>query len=244
LAFASLLISIVLIVSALILLILFRKNRWVWFGAAWFVLFWLPTSGIVNIGDIYVADRYMYQAHIGAFIALFAMLLTVSSQLKSSQAVNYLGLLLLLPIFALAVYFSVLQTSYWQDNSLMLLSPIFALAVYFSVLQTSYWQDNIKFYERELAVNPTETALIMLGRDHQRRGNHDDAFDYFGQILEKNPYSYYGNLYSGFLNIELENYSKAVENLLIATQQGSAGEDYFYEKLSSTSSKKRFERAT
>lgn len=193
--------SILLISVACLFIFLFRKNRWVLFGSAWFLLFWLPTSGVVNIGDIYVADRYMYQAHIGSFIVIFAILLTLSTYLKRR---------------------------FWKY---ILLAPVLValcLAWYFSRLQTSYWETNIGFYEHELVINPhKKRALVMLGRDHQRLGNYEKAHYYYEQLLENDSHDYYGNMYSGFLNMKTENYPLAAKQLMLATQYGKLGKHHY-----------------
>lgn len=44
------------------------KNSTACFGFVWFILFWLPVSGLISLGAFYVADRYMYLPHIGLII--------------------------------------------------------------------------------------------------------------------------------------------------------------------------------
>ncbi len=191
--------SLAWIVAAIGLLFVYRNNRWVLFGAVWFTLFWLPTSGLVSIGDIYVADRYMYQAHIGAFIVLFAILLSVYQRLSIPKWLIFAGL-----------------------------TPVFLLALYFSWLQTSYWETSITFYERELEINPeSDGSLIMLGREHQYQEDLVKSKYYYDQLLQRNPYGYYGNMYSGFLNMHQGNYDLAIQQLTIAVQQGKVGSAHY-----------------
>ncbi len=54
-----------------------RKEKLVLLGAAAFLLFWLPVSGIVPVSFYFVADRYSYLIQIGLILALAGALMRV-----------------------------------------------------------------------------------------------------------------------------------------------------------------------
>lgn len=64
------------LISAVVFLVLFvavaynlgRRNRMVLTGAALFVLFWLPVSGVIPVSHYFVADRYSYLAQLGLIL--------------------------------------------------------------------------------------------------------------------------------------------------------------------------------
>ncbi len=106
------------------------------FGALWFVVMWLPVSGIVLVSNYYVADRYTY--------------------------LPYIGGLFVLVVFARIVLTPVLHRSRLMAAlAMVVVSTAGALAYQ----QTSYWRNSITFFEREVEINPdSATAPLYIGQ--------------------------------------------------------------------------------
>ena len=65
------------LILAVIGLILWRGRKKVpalIFGAGWFLLLWIPVSGIFHVGTSFTSDRYLYLAHFGLFAGVFLTL--------------------------------------------------------------------------------------------------------------------------------------------------------------------------
>jgi len=106
------------------------------FGALWFVVMWLPVSGIVLVSNYYVADRYTYLPYIGALFALVFFARSVFSTVLPGARL----------MFALAV---------------VVVSASGVLAY----RQTSYWRDSVTFFEREMEINPLNAkAPLYVGQ--------------------------------------------------------------------------------
>lgn len=171
----------------------FRSNQIFLIGISWFILFLAPTSGIVPVDAIYVSDRYSYQAHIGLFIAILAVLKSLTSGSAGrviSTRVLQIALFLLIAIFA-----------------------------FISWKQVALWENTITLFERETLLKPTnETPLIQLGYAHFLNKDYDAAQNYLSRAIAVNPYGFYGYAYQGFLEESLANYAQAEHWYLLAIE--------------------------
>lgn len=174
----------------------FWRNRLVSLGAVWFLFFWLPTSGVVPIGPIYVADRYMYQAHLGLLLMLLGMM---------NQFANSAG---------------VYSPSLERVGYIILCVAIVCFAA-LSQQQARHWQNSITLFEHEMRVNPDSVlAPIYIGWAYQQQKNYPAAMQAFEQAIEVRPDDYYAYAYKGFLAQEMGDLETAKGAYQTAMQYG------------------------
>ena len=104
-------IAVGIIITALLIWWTYKRKGSVFnISVLWFILFWLPISGLISMGSYYVADRYMYQPHIGLIIGITIL---ADSTLKYRQSIKTVfGVAALL---ALGILTSI-QVGYWKDS--------------------------------------------------------------------------------------------------------------------------------
>lgn len=128
------------------------------FGALWFLVMWLPVSGIVLVSNYYVADRYTYLPYIGAFFGLVFFARRVLCSKFSA------------PLFCFAPALAV----------------TLACAV-LAYQQCAYWRDSITFFQRESLINPgSAEAPIHLGQALLDEGKPGQALRSFERSLALN----------------------------------------------------------
>lgn len=171
------------------------------FGALWFVVMWLPISGIVLVSNYYVADRYTYLPYIGCFFGLAFCLYKLAPARTAIIAASAAVLLL-----SVAAY---RQTAYWQDATTffvreMEINPGNAKAPLYvgqALMLAGEHHKALAHFEQsiELDDRPPEgyayrgDALRELGRLDEairsyrlaveRRPNHADVYTYLGKLL-------------------------------------------------------------
>lgn len=164
----------------------FRSNRLFLIGVVWFVLFLAPTIGIVPVETIFVFDRYSYQAHIGLFIALLAMLRTASSSVSSAAL-----LVIFFIVIAIFCVISWKQTALWKDS-------------------ISLFEHELSINPTSDAVHVQLGYAYFIQQDYTR------ARSYFEQAISLNPDGFYGYAYQGFLEEAQANYERAEDLYLLA----------------------------
>lgn len=141
------------------------------FGAIWFILMWLPISGIIPFAKYYVADRYMYMPHIGLFLVIIYAVYFIAEKLKCSKQL----------LFAVALL-------------------TVTGGAYFSSIQASYWRNDLVLFQHEFEVNPhSEEAALYCGWAAQEKKRYQLAAKCFEQAVNINPNGYLGHAYYGFV---------------------------------------------
>jgi protein O-mannosyl-transferase len=186
---------------------LFHRSKVVLFGLAWFLLFWLPTSGVIPIGKIYVADRYVYQAHLGAFILVAGVLIEL---LKTRPRLkNNISLI----CKAAAVVFA------------LILIPV-------SARQTSFWRNTKELFAYEMRVNPeSHLAPIYIAWYYQNRKQYELALQFFDRSIAIRPDNFYGYAYKGLMAQSKGDLELARSALEIAVTCSSKGDFHYIEQV-------------
>ncbi|MFC1680931.1 tetratricopeptide repeat protein [Pseudomonadota bacterium] len=128
------------------------------FGGLWFLIMWLPISGIVLVSNYYVADRYTYLPYIGAF---FGLVFFVRRVLQSRAG--------------------------WSRLCLPLGVSVVLVSAGLAYKQTGYWRDTITFFERESLISPdSPSAPIHVGQALLELGKAEEALRLFERSLELN----------------------------------------------------------
>jgi tetratricopeptide (TPR) repeat protein len=140
------------------------------FGALWFILMWLPVSGIIPFARYYVADRYMYMPHIGLLLLIIYAVYFIAEKFKYSKY-------LLLAVMLLTV----------------------ASSAYFASIQASYWRNDLVLFQHEFEINQhSEEAALYCGWAAQTERRYELAAKCFKQAVIINPTGYMGHAYYGF----------------------------------------------
>jgi protein O-mannosyl-transferase len=171
---SSFYISLAAFIALVVLTIRFRKQCPVLFvGFWWFAFTLLPVSGLLQIGQQRMADRYVYMPMIGVYGCIAAGLfskLSVSSVGRSICVFLAVSISILLGIKA---------------NS-----------------EAKYWHDDISLYERALSLDPRNPkALVNLGTVKNRQGDAENAKALYEAAILVDPKDYHahhnlGRIYS------------------------------------------------
>lgn len=140
------------------------------FGGIWFVVLWLPVSGLAHVGTSFTADRYVYLAHVGLFFGLVQ-----SFPLKRW------------PWVAAVVIFGGLafqQSKIWQSSEALFAhaaeaQPRDVVGIQnLGALQQMAGADEaaVTLFERALALQPNDyIGLTNLGRSYWNMGRKKEA---------------------------------------------------------------------
>ena len=132
------------------------RHPYLVFGALWFVVMWLPVSGIVLVSNYYVADRYTYLPYIGGLFAL---------------------------VFFSRAVFSSLINGYRLMAGLA--AAVVSVSAVLAYQQTGYWRDSITFFERETEINPySVNAPLYIGQALLKQDKNEEALAKFLSALE------------------------------------------------------------
>ncbi len=172
------------------------------FGLLWFVVMWLPVSGVVPLGQFYVADRYTYLPHIGLFISLVALLHLLPSRFRSIKA----GVILIagVAVGLLATF----QVSYWRDAVTLFerevqIDPANQWGYLYageSLLARQQTKKAYDYFNRALDIDP-ENAMAYEYKGNALRvmGGNDEAYQAFRLAIRNEPRR--GNAYVGLAQI-------------------------------------------
>ncbi len=169
-------VSALLFVALTVAVIVWRK-RWpsLFFGWGWFVICWLPVSGLVYVGSSFTTDRYTYLPHVGLFFGIVFWIASWGDPKDSAQLEN--------------------QPAKQQANrsdapgdlgeavgaSRMLAASIaggFLLVVlaFLSYRQAATWQSDITLNQHAVVAQPkSPTGHLNLGVALEKKGRFADA---------------------------------------------------------------------
>lgn len=172
------------VVASLLLLILIslwvllqaQRRPWVVVGWFWYVVALLPVSGIVQVGNHALADRYTYIPLIGIFIGIVWGLSEPAAKLWSSGSAEY-DRLKYSPLFRGLAFVSAGA----GVIGLILCSLV-------TRHQLAFWRTNSALFEHTLAVTrDNAVAFYNIGRACEEQGNPRAAMALFRASLAADP---------------------------------------------------------
>ena len=166
-----------------------KRAQWrgLFFGLAWFLICWLPVSGLVYVGSSFTADRYLYLGLAGLLIFVVRCFEQVPQKVSLS-----LGLAFSLLWAAL----SWKQVGVWKDGWSLFTHTTRAqpkLTTGWVNLggmyqQEEQWQAAERSYRKAIQLNPSDyTAWFNLGNVRKSSGNIPEAEQAYERAIEIYP---------------------------------------------------------
>ncbi len=169
--------------------LLWRKRKeWpeAFFGIAWFLILWLPSSGLVYVGNSFTADRYTYLAMLGPVFTLAVGLV------KFGKPALISGGVITLILGTLAHQ----QVKVWNDSEALFSHAIKAqpreaigLQNYASLLQMEGRNaEAIPLYEKAIKISPNDyIGKYNLANCYRKMGRLDEAEAKYEESLSVYP---------------------------------------------------------
>jgi Tfp pilus assembly protein PilF len=192
-------------------------------GWLWYLIALLPVSGIIQVGDQAMADRYTYVPLIGLFIAIAW---GVPDLLKGSPFYKYFIPAAAGTSILLLVMLTYNQTGVWKDSRVLFEHAIAVtegnhvahnnLGIHF--LSRKRFDEAASQFEKAVQLKPFDEKLLNnLGIALYRQTKYDEAMTYYLRAIAVNPLfadSYYNAadacLHGGRDDEALEYYKKAL----------------------------------
>ncbi len=169
------------------------------FGALWFVIMWLPVSGIVIVSNYYVADRYTYLPFVGGLFGLV--------------------------FFARKIFCSVLDA---PRVAAAIATIVVSVSTVLAYQQASYWRNSIDFFERETAVNPDSAAApLYVGHALLVQGRHQAALNTILRGLDQDNDQPTGHVFKGHALRGLGRVDEAIRAYKSAIEHGYSHGDVY-----------------
>jgi hypothetical protein len=148
------------VIGAVVLLVLCgRGRRWLVVGLLWYLGTLVPAIGLVQVGYLFMADRYTYLPSIGVFIIVAWGAAEIFAKLSHPK-----------PLAAGAIAAAVV--------AMVLVTRI----------QVSYWWDGPTLFERSLAVSNRNTVMhYMPGMNLYKEGSSDKETRHVEEAIRINP---------------------------------------------------------
>ena len=195
------------------------------FGWGWFLICWLPVSGLVYVGTSFTTDRYTYLPHVGLALAIVYQLAVWCRPWKAAyRIVALVAGLLLVAASSLACY---RQAASWQNNFTLFQQAIDAqprsrlgyvnLAV--ALERTGQPTKAIELLEQVVAMQPDYVAYYNLGRLYgEELADVAEAKRMYAECLKINP-NYTAALHNqGIIYLREQKFEEALQHVQRASQ--------------------------
>lgn len=159
-------------------------------GWLWFAGMLVPVIGIVQLGDMGMADRFTYLPHVGLFLALSWSFAAVTRRLRlPARASAAISGGAILALAALCVH----QVGYWRDDSTLFLhalevtegNPLAHNNLAHAFLERGELSEAEPHLREAIRLDPTYVdAYLNLGRLYALAGRAGEAEDFFRRTLQ------------------------------------------------------------
>jgi protein O-mannosyl-transferase len=176
--------SLALLIAITVLVLVYRRYRYLPVGWFWFLGTLVPMIGILQAGHQGMADRFGYNAYLGLFILVCW---GVSDWARQRH----------------------LSTAWLAGASAIVL---LALTIVTS-RQISYWQDNLTLWSHAVQVVPNHWAAeVNVGLQLQKQGKMAEALPHYRRAISIYPYEAVSNMAVGYDEQTHGNSSSALEH--------------------------------
>jgi len=213
--------KVVLALAALVLISvatvrLIRKQTWLFTGWFWFVGTMVPVVGIVHVGEMSHADRYVYFPAIGLFIAV---VWSGASLLKATTA-QRIGVAVAMVAVLFASLNTRTQVRFWEDGEAIFrqtlkvtsVNPL-ALNTLGSILVEKGRVEEAEFFYLEASTNPKRRnvrAMRNLALLYKNQGKCEQALSVLLQAYEFEPDELMNYLALGNVYVERNDMEQAI----------------------------------
>ncbi len=223
-----------------------RRRRFFWVGWLWFLGTLVPVIGLVQFGDFFMADRFMYMPVLGLFLILAGGLRLLFQHLSLSRWWLIGVFFLLLGIYAPRTWF---QVQIWRNSQTLYTHALqvtkdnylahHALGETFA--KKGYLQLAVFHFSRAAWLRPDKAAFwIKLGRAQAGNGDWRQAVNCFSRAASLLPDHPQPGFYLGCAMLFFKDIPAAVSHLSFSLekiweQENLAEEnvsqaDYYYKK--------------
>lgn len=155
----SIIAGVFLLITTFLLLRYSRQIPALIFGWLWFLLTLLPMSGIVQVGNQAMADRYSYIPTIGLLVVLAWSAEQLCNKIDVKPVMRIAGACIII------ITYSVIG---WQ--------------------QTALWRNGKSLFNNALKLNPENYVVLILMGDQLRENNSfQEAIPYYRKALQISP---------------------------------------------------------
>lgn len=226
-------------------LVVARRFPYLATGWFWYLVTLLPVSGIIQIGQHEVADRYTYLPLTGIFIAVVWGAGDLAERLKIPGRVSLAACGVLI---AVMVILTSLQLRHWRDGEAAMsravaVSPGNWVALNnlgLIRLKQGEVQEAISLFSRSIEAKPSYAlAYLNLGVAFMTAGDDDKAMDSFLWGLRFDPFNPKIRLGLGTIHHRRGETAKALQELAILRQWGAREADLLERVITSASPSER-----
>lgn len=151
-----------LIIITILVCKYFRKYPYLPFGWFWYLGTLVPVIGIVQIGDLTMADRYAYVSFIGLFVIIAWGAGQISSKVISLKKPFIFASVFIIVFFTVAAH-----------------------------NQVKIWTNTVTLFEDALKKDPNNhLAYHMIGQEMAKNGENEKALYYYDMAIKANPRFY------------------------------------------------------
>ena len=151
--------GLALVAGSLLVIRLAPRRPWLLVGWLWYVVTLLPVIGLVQVGDLAMADRYTYVPLIGPFI----MLAWTAAEIVRRRPA-------------------------WRSMVAASVGVLLAGCAAGTGLQLRYWRSSMTLFEHAVEVIPDNyVAHLSLGNALAEQGRLDDAIAHYSAALRVKP---------------------------------------------------------
>ncbi|MBI5376446.1 MAG: tetratricopeptide repeat protein [Candidatus Schekmanbacteria bacterium] len=187
--------SICFLILLFVTLIRFRKNKWYFFGLAWFFISLVPVSNIIPIA-ILKADRYIYLPSFGIMIIFGAIIFKIyKTDMKrpNPEAVK-LGVTIFIIVLLLSFAGVVLKrNSVWENSKKLWLDTLKKSPSDYLVMnnlgaiynEEGDYDSAEKIFKKAISIGPEYAdPYFNLSIVYEERNDNEGAFEYLNKAIE------------------------------------------------------------
>src|ERR1039457_1977601 len=178
------------ILAVTVLVVIFRKRRYLFVGWFWFLGTMVPMIGLVQVGVQSMADRYAYIPLLGIFVILCwgAADLMRLWRIPTATPVAASAAIVLALGFALHR-----QVNFWTDNFALWRHTLDITERNFiaednaatALLAPGRIDDAIPYFRRAQAIRPADPiSALNIASYEQQHGNYQDAIDQYQRVFQ------------------------------------------------------------
>ena len=188
------LIPLLILISIIVALYIFRRNRLLIFGTLFFFVMLLPSfSNFAKAGDFYFAsDRYAYLASVGIFIVIMKIVAKV--RLPSIRFPHISFALMMVIIITFGVLAKT-QSKVWGDTESLFSNVIESYPNSHRALnnlgnvyrRAGDLDEAVSEFQKAIAINPSPRAYSNLGAVYRKKGMILEAMEQYRIAMEIDP---------------------------------------------------------